>query len=306
MPETNSLTFLPVTWTDYDLIYPYTSAYGEGSCQHSPVSMVSLSEKYGDSFCIRDGFLYILRKHLCHEDYRVYMAPLGGGDIKQAFRTILADAQACGKKTKFMTLTEKHANLLRETYPDRFDITEDRNLAEYVYHTEKMGFFPGGKLKKRRNEVNAFWAQYGERAAVTRISSKDYEEILQFERQWLSENNETHDEYSLNREARMIEAQLDHFDSMHLSGIVLRIDGQVHGFGYGTKLSDSYYDAIVEKGDRAVPHIYKVLRQEAVKQCALDCDWVNVEEDLGIPGLRELKYAYQPEFLIMKYIAIER
>ncbi len=61
-----------------------------------------------------------------------------------------------------------------------------------------------------------------------------------------------------------------------------------------------------EKGDRSVPHIYKVLRQEAVKQCALDCIWVNVEEDLGIQGLRELKFAYHPEYLLRKFIATER
>ena len=39
--ESQDLEFLPVTWSDYERIYPYTSAYGEGSCQHSPVSMAS-------------------------------------------------------------------------------------------------------------------------------------------------------------------------------------------------------------------------------------------------------------------------
>jgi hypothetical protein len=111
---------------------------------------------------------------------------------------------------------------------------------------------------------------------------------------------------ALQRESRMIESQLMNFDKMHLSGIVLRIDGQVYGFGYGTKLNDTCYDAIAEKGDRSVPHLYKVLRQEAVKQCALDCIWVNVEEDLGIQGLRELKFAYHPEYLLRKFIATER
>ena len=41
MPEKRALVFTPVDFADYDKIFPYTSAYGEGSCQHSPVSMIS-------------------------------------------------------------------------------------------------------------------------------------------------------------------------------------------------------------------------------------------------------------------------
>ena len=91
--ESQDLEFLPVTWEDYERIYPYTSAYGEGSCQHSPVSMASLAEKYGDAVCMRDGFMYTLRSHLCDEEYRVYLAPLGCGDVAEAFRRIFADAE---------------------------------------------------------------------------------------------------------------------------------------------------------------------------------------------------------------------
>ena len=306
MPVLDRLPFQPVSWDDFDRIYPYTSAYGEGSCQHSPVSMASLTEKYGDSVCILDGFLYTLRSRLCDEKYRVYLAPLGVGDTAEAFGRVLADARSYGKRVRFITLTELSAARLQEAFPGKFEIRERRDLAEYFYKSETMGFFPGGGLKKRRNEVNSFWKHYGERAAVTRITPADHADILRFEKLWLTDNSGTHDMAALQRESRMIESQLMNFDKMHLSGIVLRIDGQVYGFGYGTKLNDTCYDAIAEKGDRSVPHLYKVLRQEAVKQCALDCIWVNVEEDLGIQGLRELKFAYHPEYLLRKFIATER
>ena len=116
--NTDIMKFLPVMPEDYDRIYPFTSAFGEDSCQHSPVSMYSLSEKYGDQFCIRDGVLYTLRSRLCDENYRVYLAPLGGGESKEMFGRILADAAAYGKKVKFITLTEKAAAALREAFPD--------------------------------------------------------------------------------------------------------------------------------------------------------------------------------------------
>lgn len=302
----DDLVFTPVNLDAFDQIYRYTSVFGEGSCQHSACSMYSLAEKYGDAVCEKDGVLYTLRSRLCDDDFRVYLAPMGHGNMKEAFLNIISDAEAHGKKAKFFSLTEKYADVLKEELPDRFDIEEDRDLAEYIYRTEIMAAFSGGKLKKRRSEVNTFWNIYGNRASVTKIEPSDFPDILEFERKWLEENKETHDMEALGREARMIEVQLSHFEELHLSGIVLRIDGVVSGFGYGTKLSDSYYDAIIEKGDKNVHNVYKVLRQESVKQCAMDCTYVNMEEDVGVPGLRALKYAYKPEFLLHKYVAVER
>ena len=300
------LQFQSVTPEDYDRIYPYTSAFGEGSCQHSPVSMVSLAEKYGDCVCIRDDTLFTLRKNLCDETFRVYLAPLGSGDPQKAYGQILSDAAAYGKRARFLTLTERAADELRAAYPDRFEISEDRDLAEYFYHTAQMGTFSGSDLRKRRGEIHTFWHRYGDRATVVPITAADVNDILAFEDAWLEQNKETHDGDALEREARMIELQMRLFTPLHLSGVVVRIDGEVKGFGYGTKLSGQFYDAIAEKGDKAVPYIYRVLRQESVKQCAMDCAYVNMEEDVGVPGLRALKLAYRPAYLLKKFAATEK
>ena len=301
-----SLEFKPVSLKNLEQIYKYTSVYGEGSCQHSPVSMYSLQEKYADEVCEKDGVLYILRRNLCDKRYRVYMAPFGEGDIKEHFNTIIEDAAQFGCKVKFITLTEKYANALEEAFPGRFLIEEDRDLAEYMFRTESMSTFAGRALKKRRCEVNTFWNVYGDRASVKVITKDDHSEIMEFENKWLDMNRETHDMVALARESRMIDRQLSHYDELHLSGIVLRIDGEVRGFGYGTKLSDTHYDAIAEKGDRDVQNVYKVLRMESVKQCAMDCTYVNMEEDVGVEGLRALKYSYKPEYLLSKYIATDK
>ncbi len=300
------LNFKPVELSDRDIIYKYMSEYGEGSCQHSFVSMYSLSEKYGDAFYEHDNMLYTLRRNLCDENYRVYLAPMGDGDRKQAFLNILSDAHRYGKKVRFITLTEQYADFLKEEFSDTFDIEEDRDLAEYIFDTKQMSTFSGGKLQERRREVRAFWNTYQERASVEKITLSDLNEIWEFENKWLDMNKDTHDMESLERESRMIRLQFEHFDELKLSGVVVRIDGVIRGFGYGTKLSDEYYDAIAEKGDRSVLNIYKILRMESVKQCAMDCKYVNMEEDLGIAGLREIKNIYRPVFLIKKYMVKER
>ena len=305
MPDTEKLAFAPVTLEDYDRLYPYTSAFGEGSCQHSPVSMYSVAEKYGDCICIENNVLYTLRSRLCDDTYRVYLAPLCGKNIEAAFGLIMEDAHSCGKLVKFVTLTEHAADALKAAFPNRFDYEENRDMAEYIYRSGVMAEFYGKELRKRRAEVHTFWNSYGQRASITRIRPEDFEDCLAYEQKWLADNLETHDRETLLRDARMIDIQMAHFDELHLSGVILRIDGRTCGFCYGTKLGDTY-DVIVEKADRSVPHSYKVLRQESAKQCASDCNYVNMEEDVGVPGLRALKQAYKPERLLRKFIVTER
>ena len=42
----SELLFHELTPKEYDLVYKYMSVYGEGSCQHSFVTMYALFEKY--------------------------------------------------------------------------------------------------------------------------------------------------------------------------------------------------------------------------------------------------------------------
>ena len=225
--------------------------------------------------------------------------------IKTAYEAIFADAASQGKKVKFLTLTESAAKILEECFPGRFECQEDRDLSEYFYLTKTMAGFEGSELRKRRAEVHTFWNQYGNRAQISFIGPEDIQKCLDYEKKWIAENKETHDAAALERDERVIVLQMAHFDELHLSGINLKVDGNMCGFCYGTKLGDTY-DVIVEKADRSIPHSYKVLRQESAKRCAGDCTYINMEEDLGIPGLRALKLAYKPEFLLKKYIVTEK
>lgn len=298
--------FKSVEVSDHDAIYEFTSVYGERSCQHSPVSMYSLKEKYDDQVCIKDGFLYTLRNGLCDDTYRVYLAPLGGGDVKKAVMNVISDAHSYGKKVKFYTVTDRYVRYVDEWCPDIFQIEEDRDFAEYIYGAESMGTFAGGKLAKRRAEVHRFRNIYGDRAKISLMTKDDVDEALAFERQWVVDNTETHDEKTLLKEERMIQTQLPLFDELHLCGAVVRIDGVIVGYCYGTMLQKDCFDVIVEKGNRAVPHIYKVIRMESTKLLLGSEGYVNMEEDVGEPGLRKIKSAYKPEYLLRKYIVTEK
>ena len=77
MNTAGTLLFKETSLEDRSVIEKYMYRWGEGSCQHSFPAMYLLSHKYGDSFCERDGYLYVLRSKLCRDGERVYLFPMG-------------------------------------------------------------------------------------------------------------------------------------------------------------------------------------------------------------------------------------
>jgi len=300
------LPFHLVALEDADLINRYMKPYGQNSCQHSFVSMYSLQEKYADSVCEADDFLFTFRANLSDSAYRTYLAPMGAGDKKAAYETLLADAHAYGAKLRLETVTEEEKQFLEINFPGRFTCEPLRDYAEYIYDTQRMIDLPGHKLMKKRRELHQYQREYGARTQIELITRKDFPEILEFERFWLDQNAQTHDAESLLREYRCIEREFEHYEELGIRGIVLRIDGIVRGFSYGTDLNEECFDAMVEKGDRDIPNIYRILFQASVRQCAAKLKYVNREEDVGSPGLRLVKTTYEPEILLLKYLITEQ
>ncbi len=66
---------------------------------------------------------------MCDGDFRVYLAPLGGGDLREAFRSVVEDAAAHGKRAKFHTLTQQGAAMLAAAMPGRFAFAMRRSCS---------------------------------------------------------------------------------------------------------------------------------------------------------------------------------
>ena len=298
----SKLDLRPLTLDDLDKIYKYTSVFGENSCQHSPVSLFSTFEKYGDEFLLSEDTLFIHRSRLDDETHRAYLAPLGE-NAAAGFQRISDDCAAYGKKVRYVTLTEQAAGILGRVFEGEYEIKENRDLAEYIYSTEKLATYSGSDFQKRRWEVSRFYKKYGGRFEVRRITPDDYEDILDFEQKWLAENCSPEDEDDLQKEGRMVSLQIRNYEKLNLDGIVLRVDDEIGGFAYGTKLNDDCVDGIIEKADRHLLQAYKVLTQEFAKLFCSECRLLNMEEDIGIPGIRSMKLNYKPLYILRKFTA---
>ena len=304
------LSFEPLTIQAKSLLLPYYYQYGEGSCQHSFTSSFCMSGKYGDQVCVQDGFLYTLRSGLCSERERVYLFPLGDRDredtVRRAVENVLEDARAYGCAARFETVTESAAELLRRLFPGRFLIEEKREYAEYLYTHDRLALLQGHAMASKRHDLATFERQYAGRYTVRRIETQEQvDEIRPFQARWIAERMMREEDVQLEREDEAIRTGLEHFFELNLSGILVYIDGGIAGYAYGAPLSDSCYDVMIEKGDRAAQDIYKILNRDLVRLCCGETAWINREEDLGVEGLRKAKLSYKPDRLIRKFAVRE-
>ena len=94
---------------------------------------------------------------------------------------------------------------------------------------------------------------------------------------------------------------LDHFEELELQGILLRINGKVEGYAYGCVLPGGAFDVMVLKGNLSYRYIWRTILRELAQFCLDKAELLNLEEDIGLPGLRENKMSYQPIELMEKF-----
>lgn len=303
------LDFKKITLEDKGKLMKYLYRYGENSCQHSFVSMFCMAEKYGDMYAEDNGYLFILRSGKCTPEHRIYLFPMGDIENKKALidaiSKILEDAKKYGKKVRFETLTKKATDAINSLFPGRFKSENIRDYAEYIYTHEKLALLPGKELASKRYDINTFFRDYGERCAIERIGQKHMEEIKAFQKEWLSDMLKDSEDVQLELENTAIGIGLDNFFELGLSGIVIYVDGKMTGYAYGAPISDECYNVIIEKGDRSIADIYRILNRDLVRMCCDGFSYINREEDVGVEGLRKAKMSYKPDILLEKYIVTE-
>ena len=313
------LEFQPLTLGLKGLADSYTYKYGEGSCQHSFVSSWCLQNKYGDMFCEHEGYLYTLRSKLCTEGERIYLFPHGPRDdetaLARAIQNVIDDAHENNSRVKFQTVTESAKDIITSLFPGKFTAEYSRDLSEYIYRTEHM-YIPENMLSpsapnpmRKRRGVRTFCKDYDGRFTVTKILPEHIDVIREFQDEWLDEKLMYDDspviERQLEEENLSVQRALNDFFALGLSGVAVFIDGELKGYAYGSKLSDECFDGAVGKGSRLIPNISPFLKHELVRLCCEDFRYVNLEEDLGVKGLREMKTEYMPEYMIEKYTVTE-
>lgn len=197
----------------------------------------------------------------------------------------------------FIKKTEK--DLLSSQFPNLV-IEEDRDFFDYVYRTSDLAELPGTKYGKIRNRLNKFTKNFS--YTTEEILKNNMEEVNEFLKRWCLWKDCSSDEL-LENERKAIIFSMKHFFDFNLKGLALRIDGTIQAIAVYEQMNTDTFVVHFEKGSPDYDGIYKAINMETAQRVRHIVPFIDREEDLGIPGLRQAKMSYQPDHFIELYYA---
>jgi hypothetical protein len=294
------LKFEPVTIDIADKLLQFVQPEKTRSCDYTPGNLIMWSRFMDYRYAIKDETLFISCKSQNDMKSEAFLPPIGKMELKEAVAILKEYCENTGKELRLTAVPQEFVEELRNILP-HFECKELENWSDYVYDIQKLATLQGKALNKKRNRYNKFIT---EQPAYTynRCTADDITDVVKF----LASNRECQH----NREDNM--RCYEHWQCMatvrnllkyEQPAGVLRIDGRITAFTLGEVFNDTLF-VHIEKADHNIAGASEAINRLFVNDILAEHPelvYANREEDLGDPGLRQVKRAYNPVMMIQRY-----
>ncbi len=191
-------------------------------------------------------------------------------------------------------LSDHHADTSRvwAEQNGRF-VWEDRDNFDYLYLREDLATLNGKKYHKKRNHVNAFINNY--HYEERKFCSETIKEAYYVLDAWHEERGRD-DDYFASKEA------LDLSKELEQCGYLVTVDGKPAAYTMGESLQKGKTFVVhIEKAISEYKGVYQFVNMAFAAVLPQSYTWINREQDLGNPGLRQSKMTYLPCGFVKKY-----
>ncbi len=268
-------------------------------CEYSPVNLMAWGRQqvhFGENFV---SFFSQFDR------VSVYPFPVGTGNLQPVLEALFADAKTRGIPCRLTGLTQADCQTLEALYPGKFRFHPDRNAWDYVYDIKKLATLKGKRLQSKRNYVNRFYAAHPTAAALP-LTADNLCLATELADRWYDARQLEDPAGDFSLEQVALDRVLARWNSLPLEGMVLLEGGTPLAMTVGSPLSSTVFDVHFEKALDRLDGAYAAINQAFAaylheKFPALQ--YLNREDDMGIPGLRKAKLSYHPDFFVEKYWA---
>lgn len=286
---------------DRQLIHSYFTRYPSRSCERTFANSYLWARFFGAGFSIIENALVF--QSVGEEVSFSY--PVGEDeDVKKSIDFLLDYTKQKEIPFQLYHVTEEQFAQLEEWYPNKFEIEYNRDMADYVYESEKLATLAGKKLHAKRNHINKFKTTFEDWSYET-LTKENVEECFQMALEWCNQNGCREDDEK-NSELCVALNSLRLLEELELVGGLLRVNGDVVAFSIGEPICEDTFVVHIEKAFADIQGAYPMINQQLVEHECMQYKYINREEDTGAEGLRKAKMSYRPAFLIEKGIVKEK
>lgn len=248
---------------------------------------------YGTEWAVEDDVLFI---RAGRGDQTFFMPPFAGEDSSfshglSLIREHLADM---GRPFMLKAASPWVVEQIERLHPGTYDVTPDRDNWEYIYRTSDLISLPGKKFRMKKNHLNGFLRQYGDYQyePLTKDTLPEAWEALE---EWFARRGD------IKEEKQVIRLNFDNWEALGTKGAVIRIYGKIEAFTAGMFLNERVAHVHFEKANPDIRGLYQAINRDFLMHEFSGTEFVNREEDMGVPGLRQAKMEYNPDHFAEKY-----
>ena len=169
-----------------------------------------------------------------------------------------------------------------------------RDQYDYIYRRFDLATLHGKHLDAKRNHIHRFRAEHPD-FKYRPLMPEFFDECRRLTEIWQEEKGGSD---TINAEKQVMETIFSNWEALGMIGGSIFVDGRMVAFTYGSAVTTDTFDVCVEKADRHVEGAFAIINQQFAEHLPEQYIYLNREEDMGIPGLRQAKLSYHPEILL--------
>jgi hypothetical protein len=242
---------------------------------------------------------------VCFSDYvtgELFLSFLGTNMVNETIETLLvfSDERGLGERLKLVP-----ESCLEKVNLEKYKLTEDLNNFDYIISIERMKPHDGlaRPLSTRRKAIQKIKSQ--EKVVLTRINLNDehiQHEIFEVALRWEIEQGV--DLESIGRLKTALHRVIQLSSIKEFFAVGLYINGIFAGYSINELLENKYVLGCFQQANLlATKAAYALLMEEACQMFdTYGYTLLNLEQDMGLPGLRSWKRSCSPVGYLKKYI----
>lgn len=297
------LEFAPLTLDDKELFDSYMEGHFYMQAEASFANLFMWQKAWDIQMAVEEDALYI---SFDSPIYRPFLIPPFLLDDEASIEPGMRRAEEYMRRRYgefyIKCATARQVEKIRQDCGHRYRFRYDEEDSEYVYNTRDLMELTGKKYHGKRNHINAFLRD--NEPVIEQFAPEYRDACLALQEEWAKSKGgptqETQEEYV------SIERALDNYEALGVHGIVVLLNGTVAAFTLGELLNPEMVLVHIEKARADVNGLFPYINQQFIVRDWSQTKYVNREEDMGVPGIRQAKRSYHPAFMVDKFDVIRR
>lgn len=278
---------------------PYWEETKQRSSDYSPGVLLCWARAFGYQLAFDEAEHLVWIKGIRPEEH--YLAPVGNWNI-EGWDEVLA--ARFGTTAEFVAVPEKLVDIWKKQLGSSVivsdDAESDRSTWEYIHLVSELASLDGKKYIKKRNRINQF-KKFNSYEYI-KITPEVVPRIAKFQQEWCDSYKAFSDSTSIEQESDgIIKVILEHWEELpQMMGGAIEVMGHIVAYTIGEAAGNTLMIHF-EKASLEYNAAYQIINQEFLIHEGSPYKYVDREEDMGDPGLRDAKMSYHPSSFLKKF-----